>query len=119
MKHVTTLAITKHLRAAGAAIQHVTGMPPERLQAYSLRSGGATALLCANIATDKIQLIGRWKSDAVFRYLRVQASQTSTGLSSAMLQHGAYTFAPNTVDQDLLPTQTPRHIAEVLSPTLV
>ena len=115
-RNITTLGITWHLRDAAAAIQQQTGIPPDRLQAYSLRSGGATAMLVANIATDKIQLIGRWKSDAVFRYLRVQAAETSQHLSTAMLTHGSYTFAPTTTDQDLLPLETPAAIVAALLP---
>ena len=73
-------------------------------------------MLVANVPTDKIQLIGRWKSDAVFRYLRVQASETSQHLSNAMLEHGSYTFAPTAPDQDLLPLETPANIMAALQP---
>ena len=59
-----------------------------------LRPGGATALLCAGVDPDLIQLLGRWLSDAMFRYLRVQAA--TKRLSQLMLEHGTYTFAPGT-----------------------
>jgi hypothetical protein len=88
-------------------VQHVTGIPPERIEAYSLRSGGATALLCANIDEHVIQLLGRWKSDAMFRYLRTMAMPVTNHTSKAMLEHGHYTFAPTSPDTDLIPLQAP------------
>jgi hypothetical protein len=52
---------------------NTTGIDPEKLTAQSLRLGGATALLCAQIDRDTIKLIGRWKLDAMLRYLHAQA----------------------------------------------
>jgi hypothetical protein len=88
-----------------AARQHAstTNIADWLLSARSLRPGGATALLCANIATDTIQLLGRWKSDTMMRYLRVAALAHTANLTQAMLDAGAYTFAPNTVEDHYLP----------------
>jgi hypothetical protein len=36
------------------------------------------ALLCANIDPSSIQLLGRWKSDTMIRYLRVFANPQNT-----------------------------------------
>ena len=56
--------ITNALRHAAIDVQHLTGIDPFLISARSLRPGGATALLCAGIDPDVIQLLGRWKSDA-------------------------------------------------------
>jgi hypothetical protein len=80
------------------------------VSARSLRPGGATTLLCAGVNPDAIQLLGRWKSDFMLRYLRV-AAQTNTGFFAArMLAAGAFTFAPNTPavsDEAPIPKQAP------------
>ena len=52
------------------------------------------ALLGGNIDTDVIKLVGRWKSDAIFRYLHAQALPVITDLSRTMLQHGRFTLLP-------------------------
>jgi hypothetical protein len=38
------------------------GHKPDKLEARSLRAGGATALHCATVDPNSIQLFGRWKS---------------------------------------------------------
>lgn len=90
-KHITPL-----LRQGAARVQDVTGIPPEKLQAYSLRSGGATALLCADTDPFIVQLLGRWNSDAMLRYLRAQAIPVTAHHSKKMLHCGNYTFIPTT-----------------------
>ena len=70
-----------------------------------------------NIDPDNIQLLGRWKSDAMFRYLRIQAHVHTNNFAQNMLDHGSYTFAPGsfTEDHDMpLPLQTPDSFVEVL-----
>ena len=88
--------ITNALRHSAAALQPLTGIDPQLLSARSLRPGGATALLCAQVDPNVIQLLGRWRSDAMLRYLRVAATTVTHTYSQHMLHHGAYTFAPGT-----------------------
>jgi len=101
--------ITRALRLAATDLQVTTGIDPRLLSARSLRPGGATALLCANIDTDVIHLLGRWKSDAMLRYLRVAAHANNNNFAQSMLTHGNFTFAPATyaTDRQPLPQQTP------------
>jgi len=114
---VTTREITTLLREAAKHVEHITGIPPQQIQAYSLRSGGATALLCANKDPTTIQILGRWKSDAMFRYLRTQARTYVKGLSNAMFDHGRYTFSPSTIDTfvDLVPDEAAPHLRHALA----
>ena len=49
------------------------------------------ALLCAGVDSDRIRLLGRWRSDEMYRYLHVQAQPVMTaGLSAAMLRGGSF-----------------------------
>ena len=105
--------VTNALRHAATSLQPVTDIEPQLLSARSLRPGGATALLCANISADAIQLLGRWKSDAMFRYLRIQAA--TTHYSQLMLDNGSYTFAPQVHAAGGLPQETPVAVADLLT----
>jgi hypothetical protein len=99
-------------------MKQLSGIDPFLLSARSLRPGGATALLCAGIDSAIIKLLGRWKSDAMFRYLRIQAHVHQTNIAQKMLDHGSYTFAPGTYTEahDMpLPVQTPRAFAHVIN----
>jgi hypothetical protein len=52
------------------------------------------ALLCAEVDTDIIRLIGRWRSDEMLRYLHVQAEPVMRGFAPRMLQ-AEFTLLPN------------------------
>ena len=84
--------VTASLRHAAESIQLSTGLDPSKLTARSLRPGGATALLCARVDTDTIKLVGRWKSDAMLRYLHTQAVPAMANLARSMFLHGNFTF---------------------------
>ncbi|KAI2492490.1 hypothetical protein MHU86_22070 [Fragilaria crotonensis] len=60
----------------------------------STRAGGAMALLCAGVDSDRIRMVGRWRSDEMYRYLHVQAQPVMNGLSAAMLRGGAFRLTP-------------------------
>jgi hypothetical protein len=92
---VTSTSITLTLRATVAAFGQHFGLLQQYISARSLRSSGAMALLCANVDSDKIRLLGRWKSDEMLRYLHVQAFPVVAPLAAAMLRHGHYTIIPN------------------------
>ena len=105
--------VTNALRHAARACEATTGIDPSLISARSLRPGGATALLCANVDSDVIMLLGRWKSDAMLRYLRIQ--DLSASLSQRMLTHGAYTFHPQAFRLEQPPLQAPVAIHELLA----
>ena len=105
--------VTNALRHAAQACHSTTGIDPELISARSLRPGGATALLCANVDKDAIILLGRWKSDAMLRYLSIQAM--TPGFSQRMLQHGAYTFHPQAFRRELPPIEAPVAIHDLLA----
>ena len=121
-KMLKSTIVTNALRHAATHVAPQTGISPWLLSARSLRPGGATALLCAGVDKDAIQLLGRWKSDAMLRYLRIQAHTVSANFAQRMLEHGGYTFAPGAYDNpagDPLPQQTPPAFLAVLQHTEV
>ncbi len=66
------------------------GFAPKDITARSLRAGGAMALLCADVDPDIIRLLGRWKSDTMFRYLFVQARPLVNRLAHRMVNDGNF-----------------------------
>lgn len=58
-----------------------------RCTAGALRCTGATALLNSRQPPDIIKLLGRWRSDEVFRYLHLQSSPLTEDLAETMLQN--------------------------------
>jgi hypothetical protein len=91
--HVTTAMVTNELKRSAAANPHL-GVEPHEITARSLCAGGAMALLCGRVDTDTIRLVGRWHSDAMFRYLHGQALPIIKNLAKTMLQHGCFTLTP-------------------------
>ncbi len=85
--------VTMLLKKAAATCAHDTGITPAMISVQSLRSGGATALMCANIDTRVIQLLGRWQSDAMLTYLRSQAFNNHGNFSTKMLTGGTFGFS--------------------------
>jgi hypothetical protein len=87
--------LTLLLRTAVAHIPTPLGISPTDINAKSLRSTGAMALLNQKVDTNRIRLLGRWQSDAMFHYLHVQAHDLMSDYSSIMLQGGDFTLIPN------------------------
>jgi hypothetical protein len=91
---VTSQDITDTLRRVVAARGASYGIQPNEIDSRSLRASGAMALLCARVDDNIIRLLGRWKSDAMIRYLHVQAVPAVTGFAQEMLLRGHFSFAP-------------------------
>ena len=108
--HATTV-----LRAAASLVEHVTNVPAKLFTVRSLRPGGATALLCAGVDSDTIKLLGRWKSDAMFHYLRVQADAQDKHYPQLMLDNGSFTFSPGACAAAALPREAPAGSAAILA----
>ena len=88
-----TSAITNLLRQACLA-SLTSSIPIADITVKALRATGATALLNKNIVGDKIKLLGRWKSDAMLRYLHLQAHHLMQDYATLMLDGGDYTLLP-------------------------
>jgi hypothetical protein len=74
--------------------QATLGIHPHEIDARSLRAGGVTALLRANVDQNAIQLFGRWKSDHMNRYLHISANPQLHQHAHQMFTHGQASFSP-------------------------
>ena len=86
-----TNALRAQVRNTGATV----GLADADISARSLRASGAMALLIARVDSDRIRLVGRWRSDEMFRYLHVQARPLMSGFATAMLSGGDYSLIPS------------------------
>ena len=94
-------AITGFLRAA-VLLNPDLGIVPADVSARSTRAGGAMAMLCAGIDSDRIRLIGRWRSNEMYRYLHVHAQPVMSGVAAAMFRGGHYRLTPGHLNPTLL-----------------
>ena len=93
--YVTSHDIISRLHHHALSVYHNPAYHPSNVSARSTRAGGAMALLCAGVDSDRmIWLIGWWHSDELYHYLHVQAQPVMTGISATMLRGGSYGFAP-------------------------
>ena len=109
--YTTPQLITNTLGHSAGDLESATGIAPWLLSARSLRPGGATALLCANIDPNIMQFPSHWQSDTMLRYLRIVAQSNSRHLAQQMLQASHYTFAPQALAGATaapIPQQAPR-----------
>jgi hypothetical protein len=96
--YVLPHAITSLFRLAAASGGETAGRTDAvLLSARSTRSGGAMALLGGGIDSDRIRLIGRWRSDEMYRYLHIQSQPTMSGIAAAMLRGARRPFSPPTL----------------------
>jgi hypothetical protein len=79
---ITDRMVTAHLRLAGTFANQ-----PNEYTVGALRNTGAQALLQAQVPLPMIKLIGRWRSDEVFRYLTARSEHLMAPYSEAMLRH--------------------------------
>jgi hypothetical protein len=92
---IDTTILTTRLWIAVTSLGEQFGIKPADISVRSLRSSGAMALLCANVDTDKIRLLGCWRSDEMLRYLHVQALPIVAPFASQMLHQRHFTLLPN------------------------
>jgi hypothetical protein len=90
--YVTSSDITITLKASVRALGTVLGFDQTEVSARSLQAGGAMALLCAQVDSNTIKLLGRWRSHEMLRYLTVQAAPVMRDFAKRMLQGGQYTL---------------------------
>ena len=83
-KAVSSSMITRLLRAATLSIPGHAGVAPSNIAARSLLLGG--------VDPDHIRILGRWRSDAMFRYLHSHALPLIQDNSRIMFHGGHYTL---------------------------
>jgi hypothetical protein len=83
---VTAENISRALKSAAVELQYPTckGIPIERINTHSLRSGWANALALAGYSDTQIQKMGRWRGATFKEYIRVELACYATGMSKDM-----------------------------------
>jgi hypothetical protein len=87
--------VTDTLRHAMRLNFHRTGIKAAEIIARSLRASGAMAMFFGKIYINNIRFMGRWHSDAMMRYLHVQAHPIVGCFAAVVYNNGAYTFQPD------------------------
>ena len=85
---ITGEDISKGLKMAATLLHYPTtrGIPIERIDTHSLRSGGANALALSGYSDTQIQKMGRWKGATFKEYIREELACYSAGMSTNMKQ---------------------------------
>jgi hypothetical protein len=87
--------ITETIRHTMAMNFHCTDIAADEVSARSLCAGGAMALLCGKVDMNLIQILNRWHSDALIRYLHMQAQPIFQHFAGKMYNNGNYSFLPD------------------------
>ncbi len=75
----------KQLRDSAAAVgERRLGFPVDRIGTHSIRAGAAMAMFLAGVPCETIQLIGRWRSRTFMKYLRIQVTASTRGITTKM-----------------------------------
>ena len=84
--HVTDKDISAQLKLAAVALEYpsLKGIPIDRVDTHSLRSGGANALALCGYTDREIQKMGRWRSATFKEYIREELNIYTTGMSRQM-----------------------------------
>ena len=86
--------ITKTLQKAVEISGAQVNFKLEDVSAKFIRAGVAMAILIARVDTDKIKLVGSWRSDIMLRYLRTSAQIFTSGLVMLMVHNRDYVLIP-------------------------
>jgi hypothetical protein len=83
---VTAENINRALKSAAVELQYPTtkGIPIDRINTHSFRSGGAHALALAGYSDTQIQKMGRWRGATFKKYIREELACYATGMSKEM-----------------------------------
>jgi hypothetical protein len=83
---VTDVDIRRSLKFAAQVLNYPEnkGIPVDRVDTHSLRSGGANALSLSGYSDREIQKMGRWRSATFMTYIREELSCFSSGMSQRM-----------------------------------
>lgn len=103
--HVTDNDIRSALKLAGVALDYPSrkGIPIDRIDTHSLRSGGANALALSGYSDTEIQKMGRWRSATFKEYIREELHIFSIGMSRSMKKPFNFVNIAGGVYHDITP----------------
>lgn len=83
---VTAEDISAAVKAAATTLSYPTvkGIPIQRINTHSLRSGGANALALAGYTDTQIQKMGRWRGATFKEYIREELAVYAENMSTDM-----------------------------------
>ena len=78
--------MSRALKSAATVLDYPTakGIPIDRIDTHSLRSGGANALSLAGYSDTQILKMGRWRGATFKEYIREELACFSEGMSRSM-----------------------------------
>ncbi len=84
--NITNEDVSRALKSAATVLDYPTakGIPIDRINRHSLRSGGANALSLAGYSDTQIQKMGRWRGATFKEYIREELACFSEGMSRSM-----------------------------------
>ena len=107
-ENITNNNISFAMKYSAAALNYpARGIPLNRIDPHSKRSGGACALKLAGYDDSAIRKMGRWapNSSAFMEYIQQQLSSFSVGMSARMSDIPLFTnMEGGTVREDLRPS---------------
>ncbi len=85
---VTSEHISRAVKLAASMLQYPSrrGIPIQRINTHSLRSGGANALSLSGYTDTQIQKMGRWRGPTFKEYIRKELACFLAGMSKSMKQ---------------------------------
>jgi hypothetical protein len=87
--------VTEVLRNAMWINVQCTAMEASEFSTQYLRAGDEMALIHECVNLNNIWMIGLWHSDAMMRYLHVQAQPIMGNYAACTLNEGTYSFLPD------------------------
>jgi hypothetical protein len=80
---ISSKEVLKQLRDAATAVgEKKLGFPVDCIGTHSIRAGAAMAMFLAGVPCETIQLIGRWRSRTFMKYLRIQVTALTRGVTT-------------------------------------
>ena len=94
-KKTTSQMTTNSLRAGTLSFgEERLGFSHKEVGTHSIRSGFAMELYLAKVYPETIMIMGHWASSAFLRYIRIQVSDISKGISTLMKNNHAFYTIP-------------------------
>ena len=123
---VSDTDIRSSLKSAATILNYPAekGIPIQRIDTHSLRSGGANALSLSGYSDREIQKMGRWRGATFKEYIREELACFSTGMSTQMSRQFNFVNIAGGAYHDVTPaimnlsatTTTPLDSSELLGP---
>jgi hypothetical protein len=85
LEGISSKDVLKQLRDAAAAVEERRlGFLVDRIGTHLIRAGVAMAMFLAGVPGKMIQFIGRWRSRTFMKYLRIQVTALTLGVTTKM-----------------------------------